>query len=107
MLCFSSMPALTYSSLIKEKADVLLGLEKAQRQARIHNCVRFMRLLKEGRATTQQQAGEMVGRLAEPAFVEAVHAAGARFSSVNALQGQPGQARKPAAGAPVGTARPG
>jgi transposase len=50
-----------YASVIKESADQLLLIEKQQRQARLRDRIRFLRYLKEGRAQTQQQAGEQLG----------------------------------------------
>lgn len=61
MLCFKTMASLHYQSLIKEEVYELLKVEKEQRQARIRDRVRFIRLLKEGTALTQQQAGQIVG----------------------------------------------
>ena len=55
------MASLPYHSLIQEEASALLLIEKEQRQARIRDRVRFIRLLKEGAAKTQEQAGELVG----------------------------------------------
>lgn len=46
-----------YSLLIREDVSELLGIEKEQQRARIRDRVRFIRLLKEGTAQTQQQAG--------------------------------------------------
>ena len=50
-----------YSLLIREDVSELLGIEKEQQRARIRDRVRFIRLLKEGTAQTQQQAGALVG----------------------------------------------
>ncbi len=50
-----------YNSAIKESIDELLAIEKQQRQARLRDRIRFLRFLKEGRAQTQQQAGEQLG----------------------------------------------
>lgn len=36
-------------------------MEQSQKQSRLRDRVRMLRFLKEGRATTQQQAGELVG----------------------------------------------
>jgi transposase len=55
------MSALNYREVIKEDVEELKSLEKQQKDARLRDRVRFIRLLKEGRATTQPQAGEMVG----------------------------------------------
>lgn len=61
MLRFEGMASIEYQELIKEEVVALLKIEKEQRQARIRDRVRFIRLLKEGTALTQQQAGELVG----------------------------------------------
>lgn len=50
-----------YASEIKETLEQLLQLEKQQRQARLRDRIRFLRLLKEGQAQTQQQAGKQLG----------------------------------------------
>jgi transposase len=50
-----------YASEIKETLEQLLHLEKQQRQARLRDRIRFLRLLKEGQAQTQQQAGKQLG----------------------------------------------
>ena len=55
------MAAINYQEIIKEEVEELLLLEKGQKQARLRDRVRFIRLLKEGSAQTQQQAGELVG----------------------------------------------
>lgn len=55
------MARLNYQELIGEEAAELLRIEKEQKQARLRDRVRFIRLLKEGTAQTQQQAGQMVG----------------------------------------------
>lgn len=55
------MARLHYQELIKEEVTELLRVEKEQQQARIRDRVRFIRLLKEGTAQTQRQAGELVG----------------------------------------------
>ncbi|WP_187270236.1 helix-turn-helix domain-containing protein [Pontibacter qinzhouensis] len=61
MSYFEDMASIIYQEFIKEGVDELLGLEKEQKQARIRDRVRFIRLLKEGTARTQQQAGALVG----------------------------------------------
>lgn len=50
-----------YASEISETLEQLLQLEKQQRQARLRDRIRFLRLLKEGQAQTQQQAGKQLG----------------------------------------------
>ena len=55
------MRRINYESQIRESAEELLAMEQSQKQARLRDRVRLLRFLKEGRATTQQQAGELVG----------------------------------------------
>lgn len=50
-----------YAFEIKETLEQLLQLEKQQRQARLRDRIRFLRLLKEGQAQTQLQAGKQLG----------------------------------------------
>lgn len=52
---------MNYASLITETADELMIIEKAQKLAAKQNRVRFLRFLKTGTATTQEQSGQMVG----------------------------------------------
>jgi len=52
---------MNYADLITETADELMIIEKAQKLAAKQNRVRFLRFLKTGVATTQEQAGQMVG----------------------------------------------
>lgn len=55
------MRIINYSEVITEEVEELKRLEKQQKDARLRDRVRFIRYLKEGRATSQPQAGEMVG----------------------------------------------
>lgn len=55
------MRQLNYKEEIGEPIEELWALEKAQSNSRLRDRVRFIRLLKEGQALTQPQAGEMVG----------------------------------------------
>lgn len=55
------MSVLNYREIIKEDVEELKSLEKKQKEARLRDRVRFIRLLKEGSATTQPQAGKMIG----------------------------------------------
>lgn len=55
------MRRINYEEEIKESAAELLILEKAQKQARLRDRVRFVRYLKEGQAKTQPGAGAMIG----------------------------------------------
>lgn len=50
-----------YPSLIKESVAELQELERAQKQARYRDYVRFVRYLKEASSTTQVGAGERIG----------------------------------------------
>lgn len=50
-----------YSVLIVENLEELFTLERAQKQARYRDYVRFLRYLKEGSSTTQVDAGARVG----------------------------------------------
>lgn len=50
-----------YCELIKESAEELEALEKRQQQAQARDRVRFLRNLKTGKATTQAEAGELIG----------------------------------------------
>lgn len=55
------MRVIDYSQAIAEDVEELKKLEKQQQDARLRDRVRFLRFLKEGAATSQPQAGEMVG----------------------------------------------
>jgi len=55
------MRTINYKEAISESVEELRALEKAQTNARLRDRVRFIRLLKEGQALTQAQAGERVG----------------------------------------------
>lgn len=55
------MRRIKYEDRIKESIEQLKSIEQSQKQSRLRDRVRFVRFLKEGRATTQQQAGELVG----------------------------------------------
>ncbi|GAA4437345.1 hypothetical protein GCM10023188_31430 [Pontibacter saemangeumensis] len=54
------MARIDYPALVREEVSELLRIEQQQR-ALIRDRVRFIRLLKEGKAQTQRQAGELVG----------------------------------------------
>lgn len=55
------MRTINYVVAIQESVERLLSLEKKQKQPRLRDRVRFIRLLKQGRALTQPQAGQLVG----------------------------------------------
>jgi len=55
------MRKINYEEAIKESIRDLMILEKAQKQARLRDRVRFVRYLKAGQAQTQPQAGAMIG----------------------------------------------
>ncbi len=55
------MRKINYQEKIKESVAELVILEKAQKQARQRDRVRFVRYLKAGQAKTQPQAGAMIG----------------------------------------------
>jgi transposase len=55
------MHKINYQETIKESVEALLSLEKKQRNARLRDRVRFIRLLKAGTATTQVEAGALIG----------------------------------------------
>ncbi len=55
------MRSINYKEEIKESVVDLLLLEKAQKQARLRDRVRFVRYLKEGQAKTQPAAGALIG----------------------------------------------
>ena len=50
-----------YEAAIKEKIEELSKVEKATKDVKGRDRVRFLRLLKSGEATSQQQAGRMIG----------------------------------------------
>lgn len=50
-----------YSNRITQSVDELRQLESQQRLARQRDRIRFLRLLKEGTAPSQQQAGQAIG----------------------------------------------
>ncbi len=50
-----------YVDLISESVEELATLEKSQSQALGVDCLRFVRLLKSGQATSQRQAGGLIG----------------------------------------------
>ena len=50
-----------YSSRITQSADELRQFETQQKLARRQDRIRFLRLLKEGTARSQQQAGQTIG----------------------------------------------
>lgn len=54
------MRRINYEAEIKESVAELLVLEKAQKQARLRDRVRFVRYLKQGQAKTQVEAGAMI-----------------------------------------------
>lgn len=55
------MRKINYQEKIKESVGELVILEKAQKQARQRDRIRFVRYLKAGQAKTQPQAGAMIG----------------------------------------------
>lgn len=55
------MRTINYVEAIQETEEQLLSLEKEQKQSRQRDRVRFTRFLKQGRALTQPQAGQLVG----------------------------------------------
>ena len=55
------MRTLKYYTLIAESAEELVALERKQAKASVRDSIRFIRLLKEGTATTQTAAGRLVG----------------------------------------------
>lgn len=55
------MSVIDYREVIKEEVEELKRLEKQQKEARLRDRARFIRYLKEGSATSQPQAGAMVG----------------------------------------------
>lgn len=50
-----------YSSPITQSPDELRQLEAQQQRVHQRDRIRFLRLLKEGAATSQQQAGQLIG----------------------------------------------
>jgi transposase len=55
------MRVIDYQTAITESVEELLAIEKQQKDARLRDRVRFIRYLKEGRASSQPQAGEFIG----------------------------------------------
>src|SRR3712207_1685847 len=55
------MRVINYQTVIAESVEELLAVEKQQKDARLRDRVRFIRYLKEGRASSQPQAGELIG----------------------------------------------
>lgn len=55
------MTAINYKEEITEGVEELLQFERSQKQGRSRDRVRFLRLLKEGIASSQQQAAQMIG----------------------------------------------
>jgi len=55
------MRKIDYKEVIQESLEELLQREKEQKQARMRDRVRFIRYLKEGQASTQSQAGALIG----------------------------------------------
>ena len=55
------MTQINYSKVIKETAKVLQRMEKEQQRAFVRDRIRFLRLLKSGRCSSQIQAGEFIG----------------------------------------------
>lgn len=55
------MRRINYEEAIKESVAELLVLEKAQKQARLRDRVRFVRYLKQGQVKTQAEAGGLIG----------------------------------------------
>ncbi len=53
---------MNYQELIKETAEELSELEKETKDLKGRDRVRFLRLLKIGEATSQKQAGRMIGK---------------------------------------------
>jgi transposase len=52
---------MNYQEAIKEKAEDLIKSEKAAKDLKGRDRIRFLRLLKTGDATSQKQAGNMIG----------------------------------------------
>lgn len=50
-----------YLNLISESVEELATLEKSQSQALLRDRLRFVRLLKSGQASSQRQAGQLIG----------------------------------------------
>ena len=55
------MTKIAYTSLIKATAKELRCLEKEQPRAFVRDRIRFLRLLKTGRCSSQAEAGELTG----------------------------------------------
>jgi transposase len=60
-VCSTNMAVINYREEIQETIEELLKLERAQKQSRQRDRVRFLRFLKQGEATSQPQAGERIG----------------------------------------------
>jgi transposase len=52
---------MNYQAEIIESEDDLIKLERSTKDGKVRDRVRFIRLLKTGQATTQQQAGMLIG----------------------------------------------
>lgn len=52
---------MNYQAEITESEDDLIKLERSTKDGKARDRVRFVRLLKTGKATTQQQAGVLIG----------------------------------------------
>jgi transposase len=52
---------MNYQTEISESGDYLIELERATKDLKARDRVRFIRLLKTGRAATQKQAGVLIG----------------------------------------------
>lgn len=55
------MTKIDYSMVIKETAKILGQLEKEQHKAFVRDRIRFLRLLKSDKCSSQIQAGELIG----------------------------------------------
>jgi transposase len=55
------MSIIDYPKVIKETEKELLGREREQSKAFVRDRIRFLRLLKTGRCSSQGQAGELIG----------------------------------------------
>ena len=55
------MAKIDYSSVIKETAHALRQLEREQNKPFVRDRIRFLRLLKTGRCSSQIEAGELIG----------------------------------------------
>jgi len=52
---------MNYQEAISESSDYLIELERDTKDLKARDRVRFIRLLKTGKATTQKQAGALIG----------------------------------------------